>query len=81
MTIRTDSQISLAEANRDFSKAARLADENGTAVILQDHTPKYVLVEFSQLEKLTGEAEEPTVEAVGRSILARHRAAFEELAK
>lgn len=85
MFINTDSLISITEANQNFSKAARLADETGAAVILKNNTPKYVLLEFSQLQKLSQSApspvEEPSVAEIGKKILARNHHAFEELAK
>ena len=54
-------------------------------MILKNNTPKYVLLEFSQLQKLSQSApspvEEPSVAEIGKNILARNRHAFEELAK
>ena len=86
MLINTDSLISITEANQNFSKVARLADETGAAVILKNNSPKYVLLEFSQLQKLSdiqGDAPEPvpSVAEIGKRILARNHRAFEELAK
>ena len=53
MVINTDNLVSITEANQNFSRVARLVDENGAAVILKNNTPRYVLIEFSQLEKRT----------------------------
>ena len=53
MVINTDNLVSITEANQNFSRVARLVDENGAAVILKNNTPRYVLIEFSQLERLT----------------------------
>ena len=33
MTVNTDTLVSITEANRNFSKVARLVDENGSAII------------------------------------------------
>ena len=81
MLINTDSLISITEANQNFSKVARLADETGAAVILKNNSPKYVLLEFSQLQKLSDVQEAPSVAEIGKKILARNHLAFEELAK
>ena len=81
MLINTDSLISITEANQNFSKVARLADETGAAVILKNNSPKYVLLEFSQLQKLSDVEEAPSVAEIGKKILARNHRAFEELAK
>jgi Phd_YefM. len=51
MQIDTKSLVSISEANQNFSKVARLVDENGAAIILKNNTPRYVLIEFSQFQK------------------------------
>ena len=81
MLINTDSLISITEANQNFSKVARLADETGAAVILKNNSPQYVLLEFSQLQKLSDVQEAQSVAEIGKKILARNHRAFEELAK
>lgn len=80
MRINTDNLVSITEANQNFSRVARLVDENGAAVILKNNVPRYILMEFSQFQKeeLAGEEE---VDLVARRILAKNRPAFEELAK
>ena len=80
MQINTDKLVSITEANQNFSRVARLVDENGAAVILKNNVPRYVLMEFSQFQKeeLAGEEE---VDRVARRILTKNRHAFEELAK
>ncbi len=57
-----------------------MVDENGTAVILKNNKPRYVLIEYSQLEKeeIVNDME---VEDVARDILSKHMRAFEELEK
>ena len=50
MVINTDNLVSITEANQNFSRVARMVDENGTAVILKNNVPRYVLMEFSQVE-------------------------------
>jgi hypothetical protein len=48
MVINTDNLVSITEANQNFSRVARMVDENGAAVILKNNVPRYVLMEFSQ---------------------------------
>ena len=80
MQINTDNLVSITEANQNFSRVARLVDENGAAVILKNNVPRYVLMEFSQFQKeeIAGEEE---VDRVAMRILTKNRHAFEELAK
>lgn len=80
MNININNLVSISEANQNFSKVARMVDENGTAVILKNNKPRYVLIEYSQLEKeeIVGDME---VEDVAKNILSKHMRAFEELAR
>ena len=52
MKVNTNALVSITEANQNFSKVARLVDENGSAVILKNNTPRYLIVEFSQAENV-----------------------------
>ena len=47
MTVDTNTMISIAEANQNFSKVARVVDEHGTAVILKNNVPRYRVIDFS----------------------------------
>ena len=80
MNINTNNLVSITEANQNFSRVARMVDENGAAVILKNNSPKYVLMEFSQFQK-EEYAETEDVETVGSRIMVKHHRAFEELAK
>ena len=35
----------------NFSKVARVVDEHGTAVILKNNVPRYLVIDFSKAEK------------------------------
>ena len=80
MMINTNSMVSISEANQDFSRVARLASENGAAVILKNNVPRYVLLEYSQFQD-DSPAADADVLCVGKKILKRYAKAFEELAK
>ena len=82
MNINLHNLVSISEANQNFSKVARLVDENGAAVILKNNKPRYVLIEYSQLQESEAfDAEDIEVEDVAKSILSKHIKAFEALAK
>jgi antitoxin Phd len=80
MNVNTNNLVSISEANQNFSRVARMVDENGAAVILKNNAPKYVLMEISQFQKEEAASTED-VEKIGRRILEKNRHAFEELAK
>ena len=41
MVINTDNLVSITEANQNFSRVARMVDENGAAVILKNNVPPH----------------------------------------
>ncbi|HGD3914791.1 TPA: type II toxin-antitoxin system Phd/YefM family antitoxin [Streptococcus agalactiae] len=85
MQINIENLVSISEANQNFSKVARMVDANGTAVILKNNTPKYVLVDYQSLIKEEQDTpvviEQTTLDEVATSVLSRHLDAFKELAK
>ena len=80
MHIDLKNLVSISEANQNFSKVARMVDENGAAVILKNNSPRYVLIDYSKLQE-DADADNESLEAVATRILQKHKKAFEELAK
>lgn len=80
MTINTKNIVSITEANQNFSKVARLVDENGAAVILKNNVPRYLVLEFSQAQQ-EEQADEENLRDISRRLIAKNRKAYEDLAK
>ena len=79
MRIDTNTMISMTEANRNFSKVARMVDEKGAAVIMKNNRPRYLILNFDTLEDGTAGDEE--VEAISKKLMQQNRTAYEVLAK
>ena len=80
MVINTDNLVSITEANQNFSRVARMVDENGAAVILKNNVPRYVLMEFSQAEDERQAKDEDILE-ISKRLIAKNKQAYEVLAK
>lgn len=80
MVINTDNLVSITEANQNFSRVARMVDENGAAVILKNNVPRYVLMEFSQVEDEQQAKDEDLLE-ISKRLIAKNKQAYEVLAK
>ena len=80
MTINTKNIVSITEANQNFSKVARLVDENGAAVILKNNVPRYLVLEFSQAQQ-EEQADEESLRDISRRLIAKNRKAYEDRAK
>ena len=80
MMVNTNNLVSLTEANRNFSRVARLVDERGSVIILKNNTPRYLVLEFSQAEMIQ-EADDDDITKISERLIAKNRKAYEELAK
>jgi antitoxin Phd len=80
MTIDTNTMISITEANQNFSKVTRLVDERGTAVILKNNVPRYLVIDFSKADERAIATDEDVL-AISKRLLAQNKEAYEVLAK
>ena len=80
MTIDTNTMISITEANQNFSKVTKLVDERGTAVILKNNVPRYLVIEFSKADE-SAVAPDEDVLAISKRLLKKNKEAYEVLAK
>lgn len=80
MMVNTKAMVSITEANQNFSRVARIVDEQGSAVILKNNVPRYLIVEFSQAEEMLASPDEDVM-AVSAKLIKQNRKAYEELAK
>ena len=80
MKVNISNLVSISEANQNFSKVARMVDENGVAVILKNNVPRYVLIEYSQLQEINTVGDEE-VDKVAKRLLSKYKKVFEALSK
>lgn len=80
MTINTNTMVSITEANQNFSKVARLVDEHGTAVILRNNVPRYLVVDFSKAEDGTTLSDEDILR-ISKRLIEQNRETYEVFAK
>ena len=80
MMVNTNNLVSITEANQNFSKVARLVDERGSAVILKNNVPRYLVIEFNQAEKMQ-DADDEDVMAISAKLMKKNREAYEVPAK
>ena len=80
MTVNTKTLVSITEANQNFSKVARLVDQNGYAVILKNNVPRYVVLEYSEVEKMQTASDEDVAD-ISKRLIAKNLEAYKALAK
>ena len=80
MKINTNTMVSITEANQNFSKVARLVDEHGTAVILKNNVPRYLVIDFSKADKDAIASDEDVLD-ISKRLIEKNRESYEVLAK
>ncbi len=80
MNVNTNNLVSITEANQNFSRVARMVDENGSVVILKNNTPRYLLIEFEKAEK-EQLADNEDLLTVSKRLIDKNRETYEVLAK
>ncbi len=79
MNINTKTMVSITEANQNFSKVARLVDTHGSAIILKNNSPKYIILEFDEVEDQI--ADDNTLNIISEKLIKRNHEVYKELAK
>lgn len=82
MNVNTDTLVPISEANQNFSKVARLVDKYGSAVILKNNAPRYVILEFPKAQADENAlATNDEVAALSDMFIKKNKKVYEELAK
>jgi len=80
MLLNTKKIVTITDANQNFSRVARMVDEEKSVVILKNNKPKYIIIEFDEFSKDV-KTDEERIEEIANRVLAKNMKAFRELAK
>lgn len=78
MKVNINNLVSITEANQNFSKVARMVDKNGSAVILKNNKPRYILMEYSQIVKHET-MDNQEIDTVAGKLVSKYMEAFKDL--
>ena len=80
MNINTDTITTMTEANQNFSKVDKVAENNGHAVIFKNNKPKFLLIDVDS-NSYFDITDDEKIDVAAKRIMKRFKPAFEELAK
>lgn len=80
MTIDTNTVVSMTEANQNFSKVTRIADQYGRAVVFKNNAPRYLVIQFAIADQIEDAAKSDVLASAGK-MMNLYDDAFKELAK
>jgi antitoxin Phd len=93
MTMPQENRVTYDDMSQNFSNVAKMVDRTGSAVVMKDNIPRYVILDFARYFppslkdevplRIGGEetATDAEVMASARNLIAQHLPAFQELAK
>ena len=70
----------MTEANQNFSKVARMVDQAGSAIIIKNNKPRYLIINFEETEEMLMASNED-LKNISERLIKKNRKAYEELAK
>ena len=80
MNINTETIATMTEANQNFSRVAKVAENNGQAVIFKNNRPKFLLIDVDS-NSYFDITDDEKIDVAAKRIMQRFKPAFEELAK
>ena len=80
MNINSDTIVPISVENQNFSRVARLVDQYGSAVIMKNNVPRYIVYEFPQADEVQTVSDDELL-AVSQKLMEKNRHVYEELAK
>ena len=79
MKISTNNLVPISDANQNFSQVAKRVDKDGSAIIMKNNKPRYLLVPFQQAER--EQNEEDDVFEITQRLLKKNQVVYNELKK
>lgn len=80
MHINTETITTMTEANQNFSKVARIAENNGQTVIFKNNKPKFLVIDMES-GSYFDITDDEKIDVAAKRIMQRFKPALEELAK
>lgn len=71
--------VGISEVNQNFSKIAKMVDDNKMITIMKNNKPKYVMIAYEEFEKNSKNDEE--LDDIANRILQKNIEDFKELAE
>ena len=78
MLFDTDYILSMTEANQNFSRVAKMVDQNGAAIIMKNNKPRYLVIDFSEVDTMQT-ASNHDVSEISKKLIKKNKKAYEEL--
>lgn len=80
MIVNTENMVSMTEANQNFSKVAKIASMEGSALVMRNNKPEYILIKINN-DRNYETVDDEKFEAVSKKLLKQNLEAYKKLAE
>ena len=80
MIVNTQKMVSMTEANQNFSKVAKIASMEGSALVMKNNKPEYILIKINNDQNYET-VDDEKFEAVSKKLLKQNLEAYKKLAE
>ena len=70
----------MTEANQNFSKVAKIANIEGSALVMRNNKPEYILLKINNTEKYEA-ADNNELDAISKKLIQQNMDAYKKLAE
>ncbi|MDY4494099.1 MAG: type II toxin-antitoxin system Phd/YefM family antitoxin [Erysipelotrichaceae bacterium] len=79
MNIKTQKTVSIAEANQNFYKVAKIASEEGSVIVTQNNKPEYILLKINNNQNYET-ADSVEIDTISKKLIHQNMKAYKKLA-
>lgn len=78
MNIKTQKTVSIAEANQNFYKVAKIASEEGYAIVMQNNQPEFILLKINNNQNYET-ADSVEIDTISKKLIHQNMKAYKKL--
>lgn len=80
MIVNTQKIVSMTEANQNFSKVAKIASAEGSALVMRNNKPEYILLKINNNQKYEI-ADNVELGTISKKLIDQNMEAYKKLAE
>lgn len=80
MIVNTQKTVSMTEANQNFSKVAKIANLQGSALVMRNNKPEYILLKINNNQKHEV-ADNTELDNISKKLIQQNMEAYKKLAE
>ena len=80
MIVNTQKMVSMTEANQNFSKVAKIASLEGSALVMRNNKPEYILLKINSNQSYET-VDNAELDTISKKLIQQNMKAYKKLAE